>query len=399
MSGVGPRAAPTRLATGTFVVSMAIAFVGAVLVLLSWDAPQPPWGVKGFAVVLSIIFATMGFMLVKRVPGNPIGALFCVSGLITAIQGVCDGYLAYGHVAPGMPGLAWAAWANEWIWVPAIGSITVVGFLLYPTGSLPTPRWRPALYVALGGTLFSAVAFALAPGRFVGREYSNPAGVEALVPFIGRTGDFWTAIPFFGAVVIGAAAVITRFVRARGDERMQMKWFAFGALGIAVGMLLNGIFEGSEVGSNVGEGVMIVSFFSVPVAMGVAIMKYRLYDIDVVVNRALVYGVLSVMLAAAYLGAVALLQQILPVEGNDLAVAASTLTAAALFAPLRRRVQEFVDRRFYRAKYDAAYTIESFSSRLRQETDLEELQTHILEAVGSTMQPAHASVWFREAKE
>ena len=181
--------------------------------------------------------------------------------------------------------------------------------------------------------------------------------------------------------------------------RQQMKWFVL-AVGIIAGVILVGgvitaLGLSGDTGDAIGGVLFMVGVIAMPVSITIAILRYRLYDIDVVINKTLVYGALSALLALAYIGLVALLQAVLPTRGNDLAVAASTLAAAALFAPLRRRIQSFVDQRFYRRRYDAAHTIEEFSARLRDEVDLEELRSDLLDVVGSTMQPAHASLWLR----
>jgi hypothetical protein len=256
--------------------------------------------------------------------------------------------------------------------------------------------------MAVAAMLTLALGSALTPGPLVDRpEVRNPLG---LAPFEGRLleegGVGWLLFP--ASVVLSATSMVVRFRRARGEERQQIKWFALAAAFAAVGWVAITLTYGSEeslvvVGAQL---LQLLSFLGIPLAVGIAILKYRLYDIDVVINRTLVYGSLTAALALVYLGGVAATQAIfrtLTGQGHQpqLAVVVSTLAIAALFNPLRRRIQGFIDRRFYRRKYDARKTLEAFSAKLRNETDLEALNSELVGVVRETMQPAHVSLWLR----
>jgi len=270
--------------------------------------------------------------------------------------------------------------------------------LLFPDGMLPSRRWRPLAWAM--GTLIavSLIVVALSPGPIVEfPSVSNPFGVEAAtlpgpVLAAGKLG-------ILACVVATILSLVLRFYRSRGEERLQLKWFTYAAtVGFTTPLLLNLLAPAAfEV---LGRLLWTLGFLSLPVSIGIAILKYRLYDIDRIINRTLVYGTLTVALALVYLGGVALLQgglRALTGQESTLAVVASTLAIAALFVPLRRRVQGFVDRRFYRNKYDARKTLEAFGIRLRDETDLEALGGDLVTVARETVQPASASLWLRPA--
>jgi hypothetical protein len=269
--------------------------------------------------------------------------------------------------------------------------------LLFPDGGLPSRRWLPVAVLpgigALGVVVLGALADTLpATNEAPGYEIDNPIGIEGLanvedLPIFGVL----TGLLFVG--IVGAvASVVVRFRRSRGVERQQMKWFLY-----AAGLLL--LFPVSEpLPSIVGSAVLAEALLALPTAVGIAVLRYRLYGIDLIINRTLVYGPLTATLVLVYLGGVVSLQyafRALTGQQSQLAIVASTLAIAALYNPLRRRVQAFVDRRFYRRKYDAAKTLASFSAKLRDETDLDRLGVELLSVLRETMQPAHASLWLR----
>jgi hypothetical protein len=272
--------------------------------------------------------------------------------------------------------------------------------LLFPDGMLPSRRWRPLAWAMGTFIAVSLIVVALSPGPIVEfPSVSNPFGVEAAtlpgpVLAAGQLG-------VLACVVATILSSVLRFYRSRGEERLQLKWFTYAA---AVGLstpLLFGVLAPAAF-EVLGRLLWTLGFLSLPVSIGIAILKYRLYDIDRIINRTLVYGTLTVALALVYLAGVALLQgglRALTGQESTLAVVASTLAIAALFVPLRRRVQGVVDRRFFRKKYDATKTLETFSARLRDETDLKQLDAGLSGVVRETLQPAHVSLWLKPSRK
>jgi hypothetical protein len=283
-------------------------------------------------------------------------------------------------------------------WIPFILLPATFLLLLFPDGRLLSPRWRPIGWCAAVAISGGFITQALTPGKLEDYpQVTNPFGVTSSVldPLTGLS-----FLLILVAIVGSSASLIIRFRRAEGVQRLQMKWLAFaGAVAAAVfpiAVLAYSVADGAV--SNV---AIMLSVLGLPVAAGVAILRYRLYDIDVVINRTLVYGALTATLAASYLGSVLLLQLALSglTAGSGLAVAASTLAVAGMFTPARSRIQELVDRRFYRRKYDAARTLETFAARLRDEVDLGALDAELRDVVAETMQPAHVSLWLRETAQ
>jgi hypothetical protein len=288
------------------------------------------------------------------------------------------------------------AWTGSWYWYSLLALALVYLPLLFPDGRLPSHRWLPVAVLAGVGTLgvvvLAALADTLPVNEAPGYEIDNPVGIEGLgyvedLPVFGVLGVI------LGVVVIGAvASVVVRFRRSRGIERQQMKWFVYAVAPVLV-MPIEDYLPG--IISSVALGAVLIGL---PAAIGVAVLRYRLYDIDVLINRTLVYGSLTALLVTVYVGSIVVLQAVfrsLTGQDSQLTIVASTLAIAALFNPLHRRIQAFVDRRFYRRKYDAAKTVAAFSARLRDETDLAELNEELLAVVRETMQPAHVSLWLR----
>jgi hypothetical protein len=284
-------------------------------------------------------------------------------------------------------------------------SVLTVLFLimLFPTGRLPSPRWRPVAWTVGVVIGVSLISLALSSGTI--QDFAparNPFGVEVAVPLLERLGTVgaWVATVCVVAVI---ASLVVRFYCSRGEERLQLKWFVYAAT-LGVTAILSGtFFDLPEVGKQADAFfetlVWTLAPISLPVSAAVAVLKYRLYDIDLIIRKTAIYGALTLSLALVYLGGVAGLQRLLsPLvgEGNQLAVVASTLAIAALFVPLRRRIQTTIDRRFYRQRYDAAKTLEGFGERLRNRTDLDALEADLLSVVHETVRPSHASLWLRE---
>ena len=375
------------------VVAMALAFL-----LASLNVPTSSALVTACLSVVILAFSSVGALIASRRPENPIGWLFCSGAFIWGLGELSLEYGVYALItAPGaLPAGVWVAWFGAW--ARGIGGFFMVLFLLllFPTGRLPTPRWRVVVWAALGYIVLFTLVNWLTPVSqdFRLSSVRNPLGFDLeIMNLLG--GVLYLSLPLL--LLASGAAVIVRFRRSRGDERQQIKWFAY-AVTIMVFLFTLGHSLGLTQIVGVAPLVFAIPLTGLPVAAGIAILKYRLYDIDLVINRTLVYATLTATLIALYFGGIVLLQWLfvaLTGEKSTLAVVASTLLIAALFTPLRRRIQSFIDRRFYRRKYDARKTLEAFSTKLREETDLETLNNELVGVVRETMQPAHVSLWLR----
>ncbi len=343
------------------------------------------------------MFAVVGALLVAKRPDNTIGWIIAATALIVGIFPASEMYAAYVMTTRGRPDAfaVFGAWANGWYWYLLLALVFIYLPLLFPDGRLLSRRWLPVAVlpaVGIAGSMVLGTLVETFRGQTFDYRIENPIGIEGLanieaLPVFIVFGGFYA----IGAVG-GIASLALRFRRSRGAERQQLKWFLFAAAPTLT-ILLEYYLP---------EFILSLAFawllLGLPAAIGIAVLRYRLYDIDLVINRTLVYGALTATLALVYVGSVAGLQRLLsPVvgEGNNLAIVASTLLIAALFGPLRRRVQGFIDRRFYRRKYDAGRVLADFSERLRDETDLETLGDGLASVVGEALQPAHVSVWLR----
>ena len=288
-----------------------------------------------------------------------------------------------------------------------MGSMGTFLLILFPDGRLPSARWRVVAWLSAGVIVIVTLSEAFRPGELAAaRGVDNPYGIAVAEHMPLRLAGGMNVLLVL-CILAAATSVVLRFRRARGRERLQIKWFAYAGalvavlLGLAMAGELVADLLGAErpLGLRLVENAVSASAVGLPLAIGIAVLRHDLYEIDVVINRTLVYGVLTVILAGTYLGLVLLLQLALSplTEGNELAVAGSTLAVAALFRPARRRIQALVDRRFYRRKYDATQTLAAFSARLREEVELDTLSAELRGVVHETMQPAHVSLWLREA--
>jgi hypothetical protein len=377
----------------------------AMVLTLRLAAPNEPSSSLRNMVFVSLVvlaFATVGSLVASRRPENPIGWLFCVGAFLWILGELALEYAVYALItAPGtLPAGAWIGWFGGW--ARGMGWLLIVPFLLllFPTGRLPSPRWRPVLWGVVVFVLFFTLVLWLSPASSDLRLASlrNPLGIDLDV-MDSLLEVVFLALPLLP--VVSGAAVVVRFRRSRGDERQQIKWFAYA---VAVMVVVFASWFSLALAGLAFPGALMwtVPLLGLPVAVGVAILRYRLYDIDLVINRTLVYGSLTVTLALVYAGCVFSLQyafQALAGQTSQLAVVASTLAIAALFGPLRRQVQSFIDRRFYRRRYDAAKTLEAFGARLRDETDLGSLGEGLTGVVRETVQPAHVSLWLRSASQ
>lgn len=347
-------------------------------------------------LVTLLTFSVVGAIIAVRHPRNTIGWLFCSVGVTIGLNSFAGDYaefwLASGFGTSSLGQTA--AWFASWLWVLLVYAPTSFLLLLFPDGRLPSPRWRPVAWGAALGTAGGVVGYALQAGPLADfPQIANPYGVDG--PVVGTVGVAGSIVAA-GSMVASAVSLIVRLRRAGRVERQQIKWLAYGGT-VVVGAICVGalIIPWSVLVSIV---IMSVSLLVLPVFTGIAIVRHRLYDIDLLINRTLVYASLTAMLVLLYVGGVVSLQyafRAITGQESQLAVVASTLAIAAAFDPLRHRVQGFVDRRFYRRKYDAAKTLSAFNARLREETDLGTLSDDLVGAVRETMQPAHVSLWLR----
>jgi uncharacterized membrane protein YhdT len=351
----------------------------------------------------ALSYAPVGALVASRRPANPVGWLVCLYGFVISLSFFCAEYAIYALLArPGvLPAGEAMAWLLSWV-LPVIIGLSVFPLLLFPTGRLPSRRWRWLAWLTAAWMLLGVVTGAFASGALVGilGPIQNPLGIA------GLTGVFKALLFIVSPFLLVAAAfsLYMRLRRAAGVERQQIKWFAYAAAAtVSAGTLaytIPGVIDTPTWFERAGFVLNVVFVPAIPISVGIAILRYRLYDIDLLINRTLVYGTLTAALVLVYFAGVTATQTIFRVltgqeQQPQLAVVVSTLAIAAMFNPLRRRVQSFIDRRFYRRKYDAARTLDAFSARLRDETDLGTLSRELTGAVQKTMQPEHVSLWLR----
>jgi len=388
----------TRLAI--VIVSIIFALIATAFLVASRDTPTPvalSFGSKAIEIAFPIALLTivaLGQLIASRQPRHTVAWLFLVIGVSGETLELIQGYGLYGSlVAPGaVPSPEIAVWLAEWIWaIP--WSLLVLVFLVFPTGRPPTPRWWLVAWLSFGSTAATIVGTLLATrpeGEFAA-TFPTPGADTTNVLQVGS--NFLSLI----APLLATASLVVRYRRAGSDERQQLKWFAYPA-GIAavIFALSSVVYQLPDIGP-LSSGVAALSVLLIPTGAAVAILRYRLYDIDVVIERTLVYGTLSATVALMYWALVLVLQSALrPITGGgELAVAASTLAALALVQPMRTRIQRGVDRRFHRSRYDAARTLDTFSVCLRDEVDIDTVRNDLVDAVGQTMQPATVSLWLR----
>jgi hypothetical protein len=345
-----------------------------------------------------VAFPVVGALIASRHPRNAVGWLLLGIGLLVAVLVLSTSYARYGlvlHPDRQLPGATLAAWVENWAWLPLVGTICTVLLLLFPTGRPPSRRWRPVAWVA-GGYISLIMMLSMLEERLINEHFpgdpdgynlANPIGIRGL----GDVEDMvLVLVPSLPLILLCASSLIFRYRNAPSAERQQLKWVAVAAMLLAAGMTVGDWAQLPDI-------LFPLTLAALPASIGVAMLKYRLYDIDVIINRTLVYGALTAILGLFYFVLVVLLQQLTePITPeSDLAIAGSTLAVAALFRPARSRVQSFIDRRFYRRKYDAAKTLDEFTQRLRDEIDLASLTEELLDAVDRTIQPRHGSVWLR----
>ena len=390
------------LAWSLWAISVALTGLSLVLLILILRYPDVHVFDWWLGNALVVVDATVGAIVASRRPENPVGWLLCLSGVAVGASSFTSQYAIYALLArPGsLPAGEAMAWISAWM-LPIMIGIQVSYLMLFPTGRLPGRRWRWLAWLTVAFVLLGVLTFAFSPGAHQGSlgPIKNPLGIEGF-------DVFYEAVLYTMSPLLFGTAALSLFVRLRravGVERQQIKWFAYAAAIYALSIVINVInlaivtppwFEWA------GTAFFTAAGTTIPISIGIAILRYRLYDIDVIINRTLVYGSLTVTLALLYFGGVTLTQSTFRLltgqeQQPQLVIVASTLMIAVLFNPLRHRTQEFIDRRFYRRKYDAVKTLEEFSAKLRNETDLEALDGELLSVVRETVRPDHASLWLR----
>jgi hypothetical protein len=374
----------------------ALVLAAVVLFVQNYSAGSA-FGEFGLAhALIALTYAIVGALVVTRRSHNPVGWLLCFIAVPSAFACLADQYARYSLLTRPelLPAAAWVAWVGTWIWLFSFLTVPFL-LLLFPEGRLLSPRWRWALWWS-GAALTAVIVLVMLAPRNAVSEFATSGLVSKLPvtnPLFGARFAALIATYRLAPYLLSAASylpaligLLLRFQRSRGTERQQLKWFLFGGTLTMLGLLApSAVF-------------LAVTGIGIPIGAGIAILKHHLYDIDRLINRTLVYGLLTVLLGGAYALAVLLLGQLFGGIGGEppsWAVAGATLAVAALFQPARRRIQDGVDRRFYRRRYDAAKTIEAFSARLREEGDLDTLSAEQLTVVDQTVQPTRASVWLR----
>jgi hypothetical protein len=407
--GISARAA--WLAWSLAGLSVAMFVVGSALTLSSLHvgaAPQPStasdWGTAGPLGLLAIFspflaFPLVGALIASRRPENPMGWICLAAGLfwmVIVVEGSIPGSAPYPVIIDAL---------SQWTWVPPVGLLGIYMILLFPDGRLPSRRWRPFAWFAGAVMILTSLAVTLSPGPLEDHPgVSNPFGMEghSLVAQVLARAPVLLPI----CILASALSLVWRYRHSGGEVRLQIRWVAFAASLVGVAYAATAAFLAAEqerpLWLTLLQDAVLISYAGIPIAIGFAVLRYRLYNIDLLINRTLVYGSLTTMLVALYFGGVATTQAIIQAltgkeELPQIAIVASTLVIAALFNPLRRRIQNFIDKRFYRNKYDAVRTLEPFSAKLRDATNLDSLNTELVTVVRETMQPAHVSLWVRPA--
>jgi hypothetical protein len=404
------------LAWSLATLSVAIFVAGFALALLTRYIADPAvrpsvGGIDGLLIFLPFLaFPIVGALVASKRPRNPIGWICLTAGLFWMLIAFGDQSTAYDLATTGTPpGPVMLDALTLFAWVPPVGLLGAFMVMLFPDGRLPSSRWRPLAWFSGAAIVLASVALELEPGPLPYRGgVRNPLGIEDH-PWVQTVAVICVLLlPL--CIIVSALSLISRYRHSSREVRQQVKWLAFAASFVGVtylSALISGLFLAPDSLFTEGKSpawvsllfnAVLISYAGIPAAIGIAVLKYRLYDIDILINRALVYGSLTATLAAFYFAGVAATQttfRAITGQEQQLAVVISTLAIAALFGPLRRRIQIVIDRRFYRRKYDAEKTLAAFGTKLRDEVDLETLTGELVAVVEQTMQPAHASLWLR----
>lgn len=349
-----------------------------------------------------IACAVLGALVAAKKPTNPIGWILSVVGTFGVVAALVSIYVEAYPTAPGAPGSI-ADWVGSFIWTLTFAPMIFV-IQLFPTGRSLGRRWTPVLWLTGAGLACVLIAYAFAPGPMYNSidPAINPFGIESLrgpLELLSSVGG----VLIVASVLLSVLSLILRFRRSRGVERQQMKWFAYAGMvllgALAIQMVVFTIVPETDTAVDVSNALFSLTITLIPITIGIAVLRYRLYDIDRIISRTLAYGLLTTILAGAYLLAVLALQSVLPVDDDSpVIVAGSTLAVVAAFGPLRTRLQTLVDKRFNRNRYDADHTIAEFSGRLRSEVELDSLTGDLVGVVDATLQPSHLSLWLAQAE-
>jgi hypothetical protein len=368
-------------------------WLGELVWSTGWE-PRPAAATLGAVILVTVSAATVGALVASRRPGHPVGWLLLGVGLGLVVTELIQAYVDYGLLArpgslPGARYLAGFAYSTALLWVSCAGFV----LLLTPTGSLPSPRWRWWARLAAAAPVVMVVGAVVQPDPLAPDYHGNPLAVPALARVLGVPAVAGVVMVLV-SLLVGAGSLVVRFRRARGTERLQLRWLAYAAA-LAAGLLLVALVAGFLLANdNVTFASLALGMALLPLATGAAILRYRLYDLDRIISRTLAYGLLTVLLGGGYAAVVLGLGQLLG-RDSSLVVAGATLALAAVVQPARRRVQQAVDRRFNRRRYSAARTIEAYSVRLRDQLDLDTLSAELVAVVDQTMEPNRVSLWLR----
>src|SRR5215210_6660508 len=392
------------LAWSLWVLSIALTALALLLLALILSHPHTHTFDDWLGSTLNAVFySSVGAIVASRQPENLVGWLLCLWALSESISHFSAQYAIYALLAQpdSLPAGEAMAWVFSWLLFIVIG-FSVLSILLFPTGRLPSRRWRWVTWLTVAFVLVGAISGAFSSGPIYDLgPIRNPLGIEG---FSDLSDSIFLNMVALVLVVAAALSVFVRLRGATGVERQQIKWFAYATAAAVMGLvpaeIIPDVIDVPLLFERIGHAIFLLLIPTIPISMGIAILRYRLYDIDIIINRTLVYGTLTATLALVYFGVVTTTQALFRTltgqqELPQLVVVASTLVIAALFNPLRRRIQSFIDRRFYRRKYDARRTLEAFSVRLRDETDLNSLNSELLSVVRDAMQPEHVSLWLR----
>ena len=392
VSAEGSRArGPAVLAWSVCAVGIAGLVAGAILGEATGNTNPSESLLEHVALLLGFgALPAIGALVASRHPRNAVGWLFLAVGAGIGLLLLSTEYAHWALVeqAGNYPLTTLAAWLEQWLWLPSVGLIPTLILLLFPDGRPPSPRWNWLVWASALALGIAAIGGMIEQRLEGGYSIDNPIGVPGLEDVESEPLFAPLFVLFIPLAALCATSLVVRFRRAQGVERQQLKVMTFAAC-----LMVAAVPAGDAVGI---PGTLAVALLAFAISLGVAMLKYRLYDIDRIINKTLVYGALTALLVAGYAGCVLVIQAVLPLsDSSDAAIAASTLAMAALFGPLRARIQRVVDRRFYRSNFDAQRTVELFTGRLREETDLDELSRDLLSVVTATIQPASASLWLR----
>ena len=384
--------------------TLVIAAIGLALLVWDWPTPVPrgSFGVRGFSGLWAVGFGAVGALLTRRRPGHPVGWIFAAAGLVAAVDFATFEYALAAVVGHrGLPGGEYVGWVQLWIWVPFIALITVYLFLLFPDGRPAGPGWRRVGWLAGGFGLIEVTGLALTSGTVASLPViRNPFRISpAWVPLIAIGPGL---IGLLGCAVLAVWSLFSRSRHGSSVERLQIKWLAYSGCLVALTLVLSTIVSeilplSAGIAGRVTEGALMIAVLTMPVAVAVAVLRYRLYDIDRIISRTLAYATVTGLLVGLYAGLVLLATRVLSFH-STVAVAVSTLAVAALFNPLRRRVQRTVDRRFNRVRYDADQTVMAFAARLKEAVDLDSVADDLAQVASRALEPTHVSVWTRPAE-